>query len=345
MAIRSKRHPKLLELIAAGDGKHDVDSLATALRVSGKTIRRDLDDLRRLGFAIVEHGAPHGPKTLSLDKQSLSQLKLTYDEVFSLLLYRLGSSPFEGTLFGHAAASAFAKVEGAMGPVEKDYVGRMMPRVRRNSVGGDYSKHADAVDALTLGIEDSKAVEITYLSARSTEPVTYLIEPYGMVEHRGTLYVVGHSSRHAEIRTWKVDRVLAADVTRRAFQPPSDFDINEHFRGAFAIHRGDTTTNVTVRFYGSATRYVQEKRMHPSQRVEIEPDGTALVHFELSSTLEIRSWVLSFGPAAEVLEPESLREEIREQLVQMLAQYEPQASGCGKRDWPTATDGDGDAAP
>jgi predicted DNA-binding transcriptional regulator YafY len=193
MAIRSKRHPKLLELIVSGDGKHDVDSLARALRVSGKTIRRDLDDLRRLGFAIVEHGPPHAAKTLSLDKHSLSQLKLTYDEVFSLLLYRLGNSPFEGTLFGHAAASAFAKVEGAMGPVEKDYVGRMMPRVRRNSVGGDYSEHADAVEALTVGIEDSKAVEITYLSARSTEPVTYLIEPYGMVEHRGTLYVVGHS--------------------------------------------------------------------------------------------------------------------------------------------------------
>lgn len=344
MAIRSKRHPKLLELIAIGDGKHDVDSLATALRVSSKTVRRDLDDLRRLGFAILEHGPPHGPKTLSLDKQSLSHLKLTYDEVFALLLYRLGNSPFEGTLFGQAAASAFAKVEGAMGPVEKGYVERMMPRVRRNSVGGDYSKQADAVEALTLGIEDSKAVEITYLSARSTEPVTYLIEPYGMVEHRGTLYVVGHSKRHAEIRTWKVDRVLAADVTGRSFQPPSGFDINEHFRGAFAIHRGDTTTNVTVRFYGSATRYVQEKRMHPSQRVEIESDGTALVHFELSGTLEIRSWILSFGPAAEVLEPESLREEIREQLVQMLAQYDPQASGCGKRDWPTAAETNEDAA-
>jgi predicted DNA-binding transcriptional regulator YafY len=85
--------------------------------------------------------------------------------------------------------------------------------------------------------------------------------------------------------------------------------------------------------------------MHPSQRVEIEPDGTALVHFELSGTLEIRSWILSFGPAAEVLEPESLRQEIREQLAGMLARYEPQASGWGKRDWPTATDGDGDAAP
>jgi predicted DNA-binding transcriptional regulator YafY len=83
--------------------------------------------------------------------------------------------------------------------------------------------------------------------------------------------------------------------------------------------------------------------MHPSQRVEIEPDGTALVHFELSSTLEIRSWILSFGPAAEVLEPESLREEIRDQLAETLAHYDPNAWMSAKRDWPAAAETGGDA--
>lgn len=324
MATKSKRHPKLLDLIVRGDGKEDVDSLAKALKVSSKTVRRDLNDLRKLGFAILEQGEPHGAKALSLDKKAIPQLKLTYDEVFSLLLYRLGNPTFDGTQIGQAAASAFAKVEGAMGPVEKDYVQRMLPRVRRNSVGGDYSKHSDTVEALTLGIEDTKAIEITYLSARSTEPVTYVIEPYGLVEHRGTLYVVGHSKRHDEIRTWKVDRMVAAEITRHSFQQPSGFDINEHFRGAFAIVRGDSAVKVTVRFNGSATRYVQDKRMHPSQRVELQTDGMALVHFELTSTLEVRSWILSFGSAAEVLSPESLREEIREQIVQMLVRYDTQ---------------------
>lgn len=332
MAVRSKRHPKLLELIAVGDGKENVDSLAVALNVSSKTIRRDLDDLRSLGFAILEHGVAHAPKTLSIDKQSLSQLRLTYDEAFALMLYRLGNSSFDGTLFGQAAVSAFSKVEGTMGPVEKDYVRRMMPRVRRISVGSDYSNRADTVEALTIGIEDAKAIEITYLSARSTEPVTYVIEPYGLVEHRGTLYVVGHSRRHEEIRTWKLDRMLAAEVTRRSFKIPAGFDINQHFLGAFAIHRGGTTAAVTVRFTGSAVRYVQEKRMHPSQRIELKSDGSAHVHFELSSTVEVRSWILSFGSVAEVLSPDSLREEIRNEIAQMLVQYDPNGLTTGQQD-------------
>lgn len=322
MAPRAKRHPKLLELIALGDGAEDVDSLAKALNVSSKTVRRDLNDLRSLGFTIREHGDSHAPKKLSLDGQAFSEFKLTYDEAFVLMLYRLGNSSLEGTVFGQAAASAFAKFDGVIGPVEKEYLRRMMPRVRRNSVGGDYSKHSEVVEALTLAVEDAKVIEIKYRSANRKEPLTYDIEPYGLVEHRGTLYVVGHSERHREIRVWKVDRMIAAEVTRRSFRPPSDFDINEYFGGAFAVVRGDAAMSAAIRFTGTAARYVQEKQMHPSQRVEVQPDGSAIAHFELNSTVEIRSWILSFGPAAEVLSPESLRNEVCGLIGQMLCHYE-----------------------
>lgn len=332
MAPRAKRHPKLLELIALGDGAEDIESLAKALHVSSKTVRRDLNDLRSLGFTIHEHGDSHSPKKLSLDGRLLSQFKLTYDEAFALMLYRLGNASLEGTVFGQAAASAFAKFDGMIGPVEKEYLRRMMPRVRRNSVGGDYSKNPDVVEALTLAVEDAKVIAITYRSANRKEPLTYDIEPYGLVEHRGTLYVVGHSERHREIRVWKVDRVTAAEVTRRSFRPPNDFDINEYFGGAFAVVRGDAALNVAIRFTGTAVRYVQEKQMHPSQRVEVQPDGSAIAHFELNSTVEIRSWVLSFGPAAEVLSPESLRQEVRGLIAQMLIRYEQPT--------PVARDGD-----
>jgi len=332
MAIRAKRHPKLLELIALGEGAQDVASLAKALNVSSKTVRRDLNDLRSLGFTIREHGGSHSPKKLSLDGQLLSEFKLTYDEAFVLMLYRLGNPILEGTFLGEASASAFAKLDGMIGPVEKNYLRRMMPRVRRTSVGGNYSNHSEVVEALTLAVEDAKVIEITYRSASREEPLVYDIEPYGLVEHRGTLYVVGHSARHREIRVWKVDRMIAAKVSRRSFRAPNDFDINEYFGGAFAVVRGDAVFNVAIRFTGSAVRYVQEKQMHLSQRVEVQPDGSAIAHFELNSTVEIQSWVLSFGPAAEILTPASLRQEVRELVRQMLCQYERDISVADESD-------------
>jgi predicted DNA-binding transcriptional regulator YafY len=322
MPTRSQRHPRLLELLALDDSDHDLESLATALKVSVKTVRRDIGDLRKLGFPICERGAPHERKTLHLDSRGLIRFRLTYDEAFALLVHRLGNPYIAGTLFGQSASNAYQKIEGSLGPVEKDYIRRMLPRVRRNAVGGDYSKHSEVIETLTLCIEDSKSTEIVYQSLRRTEPSSYSIHPYGLVEHRGTLYIVGYSERHQEIRTWKIDRMISAQMTPTAFLLPSDFDINQYFDSAFAIYRGTNPTKVTVRFHGSATRYIKEKRMHPSQNIEPQDDGSVLAHFKLNTLEEVRSWILSFGASAEVIAPELLKQQVSEEINRMRKYYE-----------------------
>ncbi len=51
------------------------------------------------------------------------------------------------------------------------------------------------------------------------------------------------------------------------------------------------------------------------------PDGSVIVEFDLSGTIELTAWLLSFGRHAEVLEPASLREEIAAELQRTLAVY------------------------
>ena len=66
---------------------------------------------------------------------------------------------------------------------------------------------------------------ITYQSMRATEPVTYDIYPYGLIYHRGSLYLVGRSPQRDEVCHWKIDRVEAAEVTEVHFNWPDDFDL------------------------------------------------------------------------------------------------------------------------
>ncbi|QDV54247.1 helix-turn-helix transcriptional regulator [Rosistilla oblonga] len=314
MATRSERHPRLLLLIANGEGKQGVESLAAALRVSSKTVRRDIASLRDVGVAIQEQIGDNGQKCYWLSKESLPQIKFAYDEALAMMLCRSGIRAFDGTPLGEASETAFEKITQAIGPMERRFLERMLPRIHIAQVGSDYAAHGEILDALTLGIEENRATFITYRSNRSTEPVTYDIFPYAMAEHRGSLYVVGWHNDEELVKTWKVDRMSDAEVTEIRFERPADFNAQEHFRGAFAIVTGDESITVRVRFTGTAARYVQEKRMHPTQQVEVLGQSLAEVTFELTSTMEIKSWVLSFGASAEVLEPQELRDEIQAEL-------------------------------
>jgi predicted DNA-binding transcriptional regulator YafY len=81
---------------------------------------------------------------------------------------------------------------------------------------------------------------------------------------------------------------------------------------------------VVVKFLPAAARFVQESNWHHSQSFTKERDGSLLARFQLSSTVEIKSWVLSFGANAIVIEPEQLRLAIARELEQLIKVYQGQ---------------------
>lgn len=314
----------LLQLLCARHYGVTLREMAREMGVSEKTIRRDLHLFRDLGFPLDEIAESHGRKAwrMQADGQHPA-LSFPFDEAIALYLARRFLEPLAGTPFWTAAHRAFRKIRSSLGKSALDYLQRMAGRLHQTPAGAsDYTCKGEVIDQLMLGVEDSRAVFITYHSARSTEPLTYDIHPYGMTFFRGWLYVVGFSCQHETIRHWKVDRMIKAEVTPVPFARPVDFDLAEHFRGSWGIWGGREEVRVRVRFSPAVARYVSEKQWHPTQELEPQPDGSLIAAFQLTATLEIKSWVLSFGPEAEVLEPEELREEILADCERVLTTYQ-----------------------
>jgi len=178
----------------------------------------------------------------------------------------------------------------------------------------DYAKKSELIDELMVGIEDRRAVFVTYQSLRATEPVTYDVYPYGLVYHRGSLYLVGFAPDHREVRHWKVDRMEDAELTPVHFNPPRDFDLREHLAKSFGVFQGRGTVCVKVRFSAAVARYVTESRWHGSQKLTPQKDGSLVAQFDLDHTEEIKRWIQSFGKHAIVLEPDELRTEMIDEL-------------------------------
>jgi len=300
-----------------------VKEMAEEAGVDLKTIRRDLEMFSRAGFPLLEQAGAHGRKTWRLGPSAdRPELSFTFDEAVALYLARHLLEPLAGTLFWQAAQNAMKKIRASLGPDALKSAERFGRMFHHTTVGAsDYTKKAQLIDNLMVGIEDRKAVFITYQSLQATEPVTYDVYPYGLTYHRGSLYLVGHSRDHDEIRHWKVDRIEEAEVTPVPFNRPKDFDLKLHLARSFGVFHGDGDVHVVVRFSPEVARYVGESKWHESQHLTAQGDGGLLAEFELSNTEEIKRWILSFGRHAEVIEPEGLRREMAEEAQLMLAHY------------------------
>ncbi len=71
--------------------------------------------------------------------------------------------------------------------------------------------------------------------------------------------------------------------------------------------------------------------MHPTQQLQRQPDGSVLASWTINSTAEIKAWIRSFGPQAEVLEPLELRNEIAAEVAELTVIYGPLVQSLQER--------------
>jgi len=117
-----------------------------------------------------------------------------------------------------------------------------------------------------------------------------------------------------------VDRMQKIKMTDESFPAPLGFSLANYLRHSFGMFREDLV-RVKVRCHKSMTRYLLERRWHPSQKNKKLKDGSLELAFEVAGTKEVRTWILGFGSMAKVLEPPSLVKEIKDDLERSLRSY------------------------
>jgi proteasome accessory factor B len=163
-----------------------------------------------------------------------------------------------------------------------------------------------------------------YRTGRTGEESVRRIDPYKVWYHGGALYVIGHDHRSGEIRTFSVDRIQAIEETEASFEVDPGFDFDTYTASSFGVV-AEPAVSVRIRFTAEWSAYVTEREWHASQRTQPLADGGVELAMEVGGSRELANWVLSFGGGAEVIEPASLRDEVRRSLETALAHYASRA--------------------
>ena len=78
---------------------------------------------------------------------------------------------------------------------------------------------------------------------------------------------------------------------------------------------------VKIHFSRDTARYIKERTWNKTQRIADHPDGSVTLEMETSGDLEIKQWILGFGPEAKILSPPELQDSIAEDIRKMQTVY------------------------
>jgi predicted DNA-binding transcriptional regulator YafY len=311
----------LIQRLAKSRGGVGLDELADELGCVRRTVYRDLDALMYAGFPVLSEKRDGKAYYRFLDKFQLGQVPFTPDELLALAFSSDLLKSLEGTVFHDSIQSAITKIKAGLGPELSSYLEQYRDAFR--VMPGPHKRYADSRDtirALNDAVQSRRTLSLRYRSGHSGEQSERRIDPYKVWYNAGALYVIGHDHSKGAIRTFAVDRILALVETDLRFEPPDDFDFDAYTASSFGVV-AEPATRVRIRFDERWAAYVGEREWHASQKTTPLAGGGIELVLEVGAGQELLGWVLSFGSGAVVLEPESLREQVRSALEATLARY------------------------
>lgn len=183
------------------------------------------------------------------------------------------------------------------------------------------------LDAIIEAMKQNVELRIDYQryeNKKEEHLQTFHIQPYALRVFNRRWYLLGYLKEQEGLRTIALNRILDLKVLANSFKLPENFDVRKYFADVVGIYvnKDCPVTKVKIRAYGVYAEYLRSTPLHKSQSKSHSKRGEfAEFTYRLCVTPELVTQLLSMGEKVEVLEPQELREEMKERINSMSHLY------------------------
>jgi proteasome accessory factor B len=272
--------------------------------VTKRTIQRDIQVLEQAGFPVSSEQRTRSIYwKLAYDPVAEAALDLTHEERMALYFSRGLLKPLVGTPFFDAIESALAKIGAGISAPGHSLLKSLDGQVGIAPFGmKDFSRSSAVIAVLTRAIQHHFTVTLTHATPQHRNAVEYRLDPYRLQYHQGGLYLIALDHAKEDVRTFAVERIRSAAVTRSRFTPPPPATLDELQSTAFQLIHGEPQL-VRIRFSPEQAPYIVERQWHHSQKIENLPDGGVILSLRVASLWEVTRWLYGWGRNALIIEP------------------------------------------
>jgi len=291
-------------LSVQGERRQTARRLADALEVSTRTVYRDVEALSAAGVPVHMERGPHGGIVLADDyRRALAQF--TSDELQAL--FALAADPL-ADLGTPVHALAMRKLAGALPAAQRKAAERGRERLLLDPNRWYRGEQPTVVlGLLRRAIGNEERVQLRYRD-RGGAISERVVDPLGLVAKAGIWYLIARIPS-GEMRTFRAERMVAAEATGERFVRPPDFDLEAHWRTSVAaVERPPVASYEAVLRVAAALL----ERLTPYWDCEpiAEEPGFSVMRVRFPARDVALAITLSLGEGVTIVGPQALRDEV-----------------------------------
>ena len=298
--------------------EHDGIALADVSKAFGITpeaLREDLNVLWMCGLPGLSPGdmididmdAVEGEGVIHLSNADYltRPLRLSADEALALVLALRTLREIAGPGKRDVVDRALKKLEAAAGNV---------PATDQASVAVTAARD-DIQARVNDGLQRGKRLDLTYDVASRAETTRRQVDPLRVFVLEGYGYLEAWCYSAGALRTFRLDRIAAADVTETDVEP-HDVTLKDLSTGWYEALKDSPLVTVEL---APAASWVAE--YYPTETVTRADDGRLVVALRVTDPAWLRSLLLRLGGGARVLSPAGAGDSAVETASEALDQY------------------------
>src|SRR4051794_23105974 len=212
----SETSSRLLEMLSLLQGRRDWpgSELADRLEVSRRTIRRDVERLRRLGYPVDSLTGPAGGYRLRAGS-AMPPLLLDDDEAIAIAVGLRTAAGASVAGIEETAVRALVKLEQVLPAHLRRRVGALGSATITLPAGGP-TVDPQHLTVIAAACRDSECLRFAYRRRDGTESRRE-VEPHSVVNRGRRWYLVAWDRRREDWRTFRIDRLTKPASTGARF--------------------------------------------------------------------------------------------------------------------------------
>lgn len=309
-----------LYLILQSKGKVKIKELAEELEVDERTIRRYKDELEQANIYIDSEPGRYGGYYLYNDNY-LMGLTLSQEEYLALMMINEELSR-SNHVVSRDYNSAIEKISVVYNVHHHNATGTNFSNytVKKSKSNVNISEERKKLIDIHAAALTRNKVKIKYYSL-SSGLSERIVHPYATIQYKGDLYFAGYCEKRQVIRDFKLCRIREYTVLDSKFPKNDNFNLEEYMKNCIGIIK-DEKIDLKIQIFFPMAQIVKEKIFVDNQKItEYKDEGYIIYEATMEGLEEIKSWILSMGSYAKVLEPKFLQDEIKDEIKKIINIY------------------------